>query len=165
MNENDVLAVTGDGGFLMVCQDLATIKDYDIPITICLFNNRKLGMVYQWQNLFYDKRLSHTDLGQTPDFVKLAESFGISAERITKAGETETAIKSSLKDGEARLLDIVIDKNEFLPIVPPGCGITDIIGEYKLENDITHIRNGKNDTFDPITDEKSLNYDDSLGGD
>lgn len=154
MPDNDVVAVTGDGGFLMVCQDLATIKDYDIPITICLFNNRKLGMVYQWQNLFYGKRLSHTDLGQTPDFVKLAESFGINAERITDLGETEKAIKAARKDGEAILLDIVIDKNEELPIVPPGCGITDIIGEYKIENDITDIHNGTNDTFDTIADKK-----------
>ncbi len=154
MPNNDVVAVTGDGGFLMVCQDLATIKEYDIPITICLFNNRKLGMVYQWQNLFYNERLSHTDLGQTPDFVKLAESFGISAERIKNPSEVESALKSSLKDGEARLLDIVIDKDEVLPMVPPGCGITDILGEYKVENDISNIHNGKDDTFDPIADEK-----------
>ncbi|MCL2687243.1 MAG: acetolactate synthase large subunit [Methanobrevibacter sp.] len=166
MNDNDVVAVTGDGGFLMVCQDLATLKDYDIPITICLFNNRKLGMVYQWQNLFYNKRLSHTDLGQTPDFLKLAESFGISAERITKPGELEFALKSSIKDGEPRLLDIIVDKNEFLPIVPPGCGITDILGEYKLENDITYIRDGKDDTFDSISDEDVDEYgEDALGGD
>lgn len=154
MPNNDVVAVTGDGGFLMVCQDLATIKDYDIPITICLFNNRKLGMVYQWQNLFYEKRLSHTDLGETPDFIKLAESFGINAERITDLGETEKAVKAAKKDGEAILLDIVIDKDEELPIVPPGCGIADILGEYKIENDVTNIINGKNDTFDTIADKK-----------
>ncbi len=150
MPENDVLAVTGDGGFLMVCQDLATVKEYDIPLIICLFNNRKLGMVYQWQNLFYEKRLSHTDLGQTPDFLKLSESFGVNAERITEVGETEKAIRAAKKDGEAILLDIVIDKNEELPMVPPGCGITDILGEYKIENDITGINGGNSDTNDTI---------------
>ena len=154
MPENDVLAVTGDGGFLMVCQDLATVKDYDIPLIICLFNNRKLGMVYQWQNLFYENRLSHTDLGQTPDFLKLSESFGVNAERITKVGETEKAIKPAKKDGEAILLDIVIDKDEELPMVPPGCGITDIIGEYKIENDITGISGGHSDTDDAIANKK-----------
>jgi len=154
MNDNDVISVTGDGGFLMVCQDLATIKDYDIPIIICLFNNRKLGMVYQWQNLFYGERLSHTDLGQTPDFIKLAESFGINGERITNIGETENAIKSAKKDGEAILLDIVIDKDEKIPMVPPGCGITDILGEYKIENEVTTIGDGKKDTFDDISDKK-----------
>lgn len=152
MSDSTVISVTGDGGFLMVCQDLATIKDYDIPLIICLFNNRKLGMVYQWQNLFYEKRLSHTDLGQTPDFLKLSESFGINAERITEVGETEKAIKTAKKDGEAILLDIVIDKDEKLPMVPPGCGITDILGEYKIENDITGIRNGKDDTFDIMSE-------------
>jgi len=149
MKENDVVSVTGDGGFLMVCQDLATVKEYDIPISICLFNNRKLGMVYQWQNLFYDERLSHTDLGQTPDFIKLAESFSINAVRVEKPGETENYLKSAIKDGEAILLDIVIDKDESLPIVPPGCGITDIIGEYKIENDLESKT--MDDTYDPIS--------------
>ena len=84
MPDNDVVAVCGDGGFLMVCQDLATIKEYDIPVVICVLDNRRLGMVSQWQKLFYNKRMSYTDLGQSPDFVKLAESFGISAERVRK---------------------------------------------------------------------------------
>jgi acetolactate synthase-1/2/3 large subunit len=136
MPDQDVICVTGDGGFLMVCQDLATVREYDIPVTICLFDNRKLGMVYQWQNLFYGKRLSHTDLGQTPDFVALAESFGINAIQITKPGEVEENLKSAIKDGEPILLDIVIDKSEVLPMVPPGCGITEIVGEYKIENDV-----------------------------
>ncbi|MCL2116737.1 MAG: acetolactate synthase large subunit [Methanobrevibacter sp.] len=153
MPDNDVVCVTGDGGFLMVAQDLATVKEYDIPLTICLFNNRKLGMVYQWQNLFYNKRLSHTDLGQTPDFVKLAESFGISAIRITKPGEVEESLKLAIKDAEPILLDIVIDKSETLPMVPPGCGITEILGEYKIENDLNDmfdgadIANAKNNTL------------------
>ncbi len=159
MPDLNVLSVTGDGGFLMVCQDLATVKEYDIPLTICLFNNRKLGMVYQWQNLFYDERLSHTDLGQTPDFVKLAESFGINALRIKKPGEVEEALKSAMKDNEAILLDIIIDKSETLPMVPPGCGITDILGEYKIENDIAKDKVIEDDTYDPIADGKEGNDD------
>ena len=154
MKDNDVISVTGDGGFLMVCQDLATVKDYDIPMIICLFNNRKLGMVYQWQNLFYGQRRSHTDLGQTPDFIKLAESFGINGERITDVGGTEKAIKAAKKDGEAILLDIVIDKDEKIPMVPPGSGITDILGEYKIENELTDICDEKTDTFDNIADKR-----------
>lgn len=134
MKENSVISVTGDGGFLMVCQDLATIREYDIPIVICLFNNRKLGMVYQWQNLFYEQRLSHTDLGSVPDFIKLAESFNINAERIEKPGETKKSLNNAIKCGEPTLLDITIDKSEFLPIVPPGCDITELQGEYKTEN-------------------------------
>ncbi|MDR3063210.1 MAG: acetolactate synthase large subunit [Methanobrevibacter sp.] len=133
--EDTVLSVTGDGGFLMVCQELATIKEYDIPVIIALFNNRKLGMVYQWQSLLYDERLSETDLGSSPDFVKLAESFGINGLRVEKTGETKIAIENAMKDGESILLDIIVDQDEFLPMVPPGAGITDFLGEYKLENE------------------------------
>jgi acetolactate synthase-1/2/3 large subunit len=154
MMDNDVICVTGDGGFLMVAQDLATVKEYDIPVTICLFNNRKLGMVYQWQNLFYNKRLSHTDLGNTPDFVKLAESFGINALQITKPGELEETLKLTIKEGEPILLDIIIDKSETLPMVPPGCGITDILGEYKTENDITTGSVVEDDTYNPVSNNK-----------
>ena len=133
--EDNVLAVVGDGGFLMVCQELATIKEYDIPLVIAILNNRKLGMVYQWQHLLYEKRYSETDLGQSPDFVKLAESFGINSLRVTNPGETKTAIKNSLKDGESIVLDIIVEQNEFMPMMPPGKCITDTIGEYKLENE------------------------------
>ncbi|MDR1722280.1 MAG: acetolactate synthase large subunit [Methanobrevibacter sp.] len=131
--ESDVVSVTGDGGFLMVCQDLATLKEDDIPLVICLFDNRTLGMVYQWQELFYNQNFSHSLLGNSPDFIKLAESFGINAEKVEKAGDTKEALKSALKSGEPTLLDIVIDKSEVLPMVPPGCGLSEIHGEYKTE--------------------------------
>ena len=134
--EDPVLAITGDGGFLMVCQELATIKEYDIPVIATVFENRTLGMVYQWQNLLYNERYSETLLGNTPDFVKLAESFGINAERITKPGETEEAVKRAIKDNEAILLDIIVDESECLPMVPPGAGIDEMLGEYKLERDV-----------------------------
>lgn len=133
--EDTVVSVTGDGGLLMVVQELATIKEYDIPLIIALLNNRKLGMVYQWQNLLYDERCSQTDLGQTPDFVKLGESFGIESVRIQNPGETKEAIEKASKDGESILLDIIVDKNEFLPMIPPGAPITEMLGEYKLENE------------------------------
>lgn len=136
MPENDVVAVCGDGGFLMVCQDLATVKEYDIPVVVCVLDNRYLGMVAQWQKLFYDERMSHTHLGEVPDFVKLAESFGVRAERVEKVGETKQALKDALKSGEPTLLDIIIDPEEILPMVPPGCGLTEIVGEYKVEREI-----------------------------
>ena len=134
--EDVVLSINGDGGFLMVCQELATIKDYDIPIIAVVLENRTLGMVYQWQSLLYDERHSQTELGTSPDFVKLAESFGINAARITKPGETKDALKTAIKDNEPILLDVIIDKNETLPMVPPGAGIDEMIGEYKLEKDV-----------------------------
>jgi len=135
MPDNDVVAVCGDGGFLMVCQDLATINEYDIPLVICVFDNRRLGMVSQWQRLFYNKRISYTQLGQSPDFVKLAESFGVSAERVDKPGEMELAVKNAIRSGEPYLIDVIIDADEVLPIVPPGCGLTEIVGEYKVEQE------------------------------
>ena len=134
--EDPVMTITGDGGFLMVCQELDVIKEYDTPVIITLFENRTLGMVYQWQNLLFDKRYSETILNTSPDFVKLAESFGINSERITKPGETEVAVKKAIKDNEPILLDIIIDKNECLPMVPPGEGIDVMLGEYKFEKDV-----------------------------
>lgn len=133
--ETDVVAVCGDGGFLMVCQDLATISEYNIPIVICVLDNRYLGMVAQWQKLFYNNRISHTELGALPDFVKLAESFDVNAEKVEKPGELKEALKLALRSGEPTLLDIVIDPDEILPMVPPGCGLTEIVGEYKVETE------------------------------
>ncbi|MDO5847924.1 MAG: acetolactate synthase large subunit [Methanobrevibacter sp.] len=134
--EDPVMAITGDGGFLMVCQELATIREYDTPVIVTLLENQTLGMVYQWQNLLYNERYCQTTLNKSPDFVKLAESFGINAERITKPGETEVAVKKAIKDNEPILLDIVINKDECLPMVPPGAGINEMLGEYKLEKDV-----------------------------
>lgn len=135
MPDNDVVAVCGDGGFLMVCQDLATIKEYDIPVVIVVLDNRHLGMVAQWQKLFYDERMSHTHLGESPNFVKLAESFGVKAERIEKPGEMKEAVERAINSGEPYLLDVIIDPDEILPMVPPGCSLTEIVGEYKVERE------------------------------
>lgn len=132
--ENDVVAVCGDGGFLMVSQELATVKEYDIPVVICVLDNRYLGMVAQWQNLFYEKRISHTHLGESPDFVKLAEAFGVAADRVERPGELRETLVSAINSGEPTLIDVTIDPEEILPMVPPGCGLTEIVGEYKTES-------------------------------
>ncbi len=134
--EDVVVSINGDGGFLMVCQELATVKDYDIPVIGVVLENGTLGMVYQWQSLLYNERHSETEFKNNPDFVKLAESFGVNAVRITKPGETKEALKKAIKDNEAILLDIVIDSEEALPMLPPGAGINEMIGDYKLEKDV-----------------------------
>ena len=143
--DDAVLAIVGDGGFLMVSQELATIKEHDIPVVIALLNNRKLGMVYQWQNKMYDKRYSETDLGSTPDFVKLAESFGINAERVEEVDKTQEALSKALKDNESILLEITVEKDEFIPMFPPGGGINELLGEYQYEKDVDEksIKGGK----------------------
>ena len=134
--DDPVVSINGDGGFLMVCQELATVREYDIPVIAVVLENRTLGMVYQWQSLLYDKRHSQTLLGNSPDFVKLAESFGVNAQRVTKPGETKEALTKAIKDNEPILIDVVIDSEEALPMLPPGAGINEMIGEYKLERDV-----------------------------
>ena len=134
--DDSVVSINGDGGFLMVCQELATVREYDIPVIAVVLENRTLGMVYQWQSLLYDERHSQTLLGNSPDFVKLAESFGVNAVKITKPGETKEALSSAIKDNEPILLNVVIDSEEALPMLPPGAGINEMIGEYKLEKDV-----------------------------
>ena len=135
--ETDVVAVCGDGGFLMVCQELATIKEYDIPVVVCVLDNRYLGMVAQWQKLFYDGRISHTRLGDVPDFVKLAEAFGVKGEKVERPGEMKETLKNALNSGEPTIIDVIIDPDEILPMVPPGCGLTEIVGEYKVEREFS----------------------------
>ena len=134
--DDPVVSINGDGGFLMVCQELATVKEYDIPVIAVVLENRTLGMVYQWQSLLYNERHSQTLLGNSPDFVKLAESFGVNGVRVTKPGETKEALSSAIKDNEPVLLNVVIDSEEALPMLPPGAGINEMIGEYKLEKDV-----------------------------
>ena len=134
--EDPVVSINGDGGFLMVCQELATVYDYDIPVIAMVLENRTLGMVYQWQSLLYDERHSQTQFKDSPDFVKLAESFGVNAVKVEKPGETKEALKTAIKDNEAILIDVVIDSEEALPMLPPGAGINEMIGEYKLEKDV-----------------------------
>ena len=134
--DDPVVSINGDGGFLMVCQELATVREYDIPVIAVVLENRTLGMVYQWQSLLYNERHSQTLLGNSPDFVKLAESFGVTGVRITQPGETKEALSSAIKDNEPILLNVVIDSEEALPMLPPGAGINEMIGEYKLERDV-----------------------------
>ncbi|MEE1128700.1 MAG: acetolactate synthase large subunit [Methanobrevibacter sp.] len=134
--DDPVVSINGDGGFLMVCQELATVREYDLPVIAVVLENRTLGMVYQWQSLLYNERHSQTLLGNSPDFVKLAESFGVNGVRITKPGETKEALSNAIKDNEPILLNVVVDPEEALPMLPPGAGINEMIGEYKLEKDV-----------------------------
>lgn len=122
---------TGDGSFHMNLNELATSVRLGIPLTVFVFDNRTLGMVRQWQTLFYGKRYSCTDLDDVKtDFVKLAQAFGAQGLRITdKAQLCETVEKALAYDGTT-VVDCVIDKDEFvLPMIPPGKGMRDIITE------------------------------------
>ncbi|KXB01585.1 acetolactate synthase catalytic subunit [candidate division MSBL1 archaeon SCGC-AAA261F17] len=116
-----VVDIAGDGSFLMNSQELATAVENDVPVVVCILNNRYLGMVKQWQDLFYDERRSATDLGESPDFTELAESYGAYGARITKPGDIAPRMKEALESGKPAVLDVVIDPDEqVLPMVPAG---------------------------------------------
>lgn len=120
--------ITGDGSFGMNLNELATAVTYNMPIVIVLLNNGVLGMVRQWQTLFFDKRYSNTTLGRKTDFVKLAEAFGLEAERVSSIDKFEQAFKRGMAHNGPYLIDTLINMDEFvLPMLPPGGSIDDMI--------------------------------------
>jgi len=119
--ECDVVDIAGDGSFLMNSQELATVVENKINVVVCILNNRYLGMVKQWQDLFFQKRRSAVYLGETPDFVKLAEAYGAWGDRATRPSEIAPKLREALKCGKPAVLDIIIDPDEqCLPMVPAG---------------------------------------------
>jgi len=123
-----VVHTTGDGCFRMNCHELATVEHYHLPIITVVFNNGTLGMVRQWQNLIYQKRFSETTLDRGPDFVKLAEAYGLKGFRATTMAEMETAFQAALKAGRGCVIDCVLDMDEMVrPMVAGGAHITDFL--------------------------------------
>ena len=92
-------------------------------------------MVYQWQVLYYNNKISQTKLTPKPDFAKLADAYGINGVHVEKTGELQETIQNALKSREATVIDVKIDSDELLPMVPPGEKITKIVGEYKTEDE------------------------------
>ena len=123
-----VLHMTGDGCFRMNSQEMATESHYDIPVITIIFDNRTLGMVRQWQNLIYKKRFSQTDLGFAPDFVKLAEAYGLKGARVSTVEELEAAMDEAIAWGHGYVIDCVIDTDEMVrPMVGGGSAITNFM--------------------------------------
>ncbi|NLT18687.1 MAG: Acetolactate synthase large subunit [Firmicutes bacterium ADurb.Bin080] len=119
---------TSDGCFHMNMNELATIANNNIPVLIVVMNNNALGMVRQWQTIFFGKRYSNTSLNRNTNYVKLADAFDIKAKRITEMGELEDAVKEALKENRPYLLEAVISPDErVLPMIPPNGTIKDII--------------------------------------
>ena len=126
--KDPVVLITGDGSFGMNLNELATAVTYKIPVVIVLMNNGVLGMVRQWQTLFFGKRYSSTVLSRKTDFVKLAESFGADGYLAETAVEFRKAFKAAIKKGKTAVIDVRIDKDELvLPMLPPGGAISDMI--------------------------------------
>ncbi|USE37991.1 acetolactate synthase 2 catalytic subunit [Endozoicomonas sp. SCSIO W0465] len=119
--KDTVILVSGDGSFMMNVQELNTIRRRQLPIKIVLLDNQKLGMVRQWQELFYQGRYSETDLCDNPDFITLANAFGIGGRTITTRDEVNSALDEMLKVNGPWLLHVRIDAMENVwPLVPPG---------------------------------------------
>ncbi len=128
--DRQVIALVGDGGFQMTLNDLATIVQYHVPVKIAVINNRSLGMVRQWQEIFFEKRFCDIDLNFAPDFAKLAESYGIRAARVEHRADVPEAVQEFLRDREPRLIDFWVDPAEnCYPIVPPGASLAEMIVE------------------------------------
>ncbi len=123
-----VIHVTGDGSFRMNCNELATEEHYGLPIITLIYDNEVLGMVRQWQTLIYGKRYSQTTLDRPPDWVKLAEAYGLSGARVSTSEELEAALTEALACGHGYVIDCVIGKDEMVrPMVSGGQHITNFI--------------------------------------
>jgi acetolactate synthase-1/2/3 large subunit len=123
-----VVCITGDGGIQMNIQELATIAEHKLPVKIFIMNNGFLGMVRQWQELFWKKRYSHTKI-TSPDFVKLAESYGIRGMRVTAPADVESTVRTALKynDGPILVEFIVAQEENVYPMIPAGQTVKEIM--------------------------------------
>jgi acetolactate synthase-1/2/3 large subunit len=124
--EKEVVAIIGDGGFQMTLQELATIAQYRIPVKIIVLNNNFLGMVRQWQQLFFERRYSFTELAN-PDFVALVKAFGIQAEKVEERATLSQALDTMLASSMPYFLEVVVEKEDnVFPMVPAGASVADV---------------------------------------
>ena len=128
--EQQVIAFVGDGGFQMTAQELATAVQYGTNVKIVIMNNNSLGMVRQWQELFYDRNYSSVDMEWTPDFLKLAEAYGATGLRATHPGQLASILEQGLAAPGVVVMDIVVEVEENVyPMIPPGAGINEMVLE------------------------------------
>lgn len=118
---------TGDGSILMNIQELMTCVESNLPVINIILNNNYLGMVRQWQTMFYENRLSETDLSVQPDFVKLVEAFGGNGYRVTTKDEFDAALKDAVEKKMVAMIEVIVDRNEeVLPMVPNGHALNEM---------------------------------------
>ncbi len=123
-----VVDIAGDGSIQMNIQEMATAVQYRLPVKVVILNNGYLGMVRQWQELFYEKRYSSTKMEHSPDFVKLAEAYGAVGLRATKPEEVESVLSEGLSSPKTVIMDFVVEQEESVyPMVPAGAAITDML--------------------------------------
>ena len=124
--EREVIAVIGDGGYQMTIQELGTIFQTQVPVKVVVLNNDFLGMVRQWQQLFFDRRYASTEL-VNPDFVTIAKGYHIEAKRVTKRPELKDAIKEMIASKDAYFLEVCVEKEDnVFPMIPSGASVSDI---------------------------------------
>ena len=129
--DKQVIMFAGDGGFHMNLSELATMASYHVPVKMFIMNNKVLGMVRQWQKLFYENRFSDTDPHRRTDFVKVAEAFGVKGMRINTNDEIEAVVSEALAYDGPVLVDCRISPDSnVLPMIPPGGAHTDIIEKF-----------------------------------
>ncbi|MEH6706140.1 MAG: biosynthetic-type acetolactate synthase large subunit [Galbibacter orientalis] len=124
--ERQVVAIIGDGGYQMTIQELGTIFQTKVPVKIVVLNNEFLGMVRQWQQLFFDKRYASTEM-TNPNFVAIAEGYHIQAEKVTKREDLEAAVKEMMASPDAYFLEVGVEKEDnVFPMIPTGASVSDI---------------------------------------
>jgi acetolactate synthase-1/2/3 large subunit len=124
--EREVVAIIGDGGYQMTIQELGTIFQTKVPVKIVVLNNDFLGMVRQWQQLFFDKRYASTEM-TNPDFVAIAKGYYVDAKRVTKRDELASAIEEMMQSKDAYFLEVCVEKEDnVFPMVPSGASVSDI---------------------------------------
>jgi acetolactate synthase I/II/III large subunit len=134
--EKEVVAIIGDGGFQMTIQELGTIMQFEIPVKIIILNNNFLGMVRQWQQLFFDKRYSFTDI-KNPNFVKIAEGYSVDARKISERNELREALENLLESKNAYLLEVIVEQEEnVFPMVPTGASVSEILLKPSYEESV-----------------------------
>ncbi|HEU4974071.1 MAG TPA: biosynthetic-type acetolactate synthase large subunit [Baekduia sp.] len=127
--DQTVVCVTGDGSIQMNIQELATCSENGIPVKIVILNNGYLGMVRQWQELFWDNRYSHVDMGQVPDFVKLAEAYGVNGVRLTSKASLVEDLKAAFAAEGPAVIDVRVTREENVyPMIAPGAAARDMVG-------------------------------------
>jgi len=124
-----VVCLAGDGSLVMTCQELATAVEHDIPVKVFIMNNGYLGMVRQWQELFWDKRYSAVDMGTSPDWVKLADAFGATGMRVEADDQVEDAMRQAIETEGPVVLDVRVRREEnCYPMIPAGAAARDMVG-------------------------------------
>ncbi|MCC9088110.1 acetolactate synthase large subunit [Bacillus pumilus] len=127
--EATVVAILGDGGFQMTLQELAVIRELNLPVKVIVLNNHSLGMVRQWQEIFYEERYSYSKFSEQPDFVKLSEAYGIKGIRISSDEEAKGKLEEALTSREPVFIDVNVARDEkVFPMVAPGKGLHEMVG-------------------------------------